>query len=744
MNRDHLMEPPDPPAPAGDGPRARFTSAHRAWAWLTDVPTSDPVPRALYRGLAALIVVVTALQPLVLVPLHLWRGDIATAAVTATFVIGYAAVWWLNRAGSNTAAPLLTLLLTLQIALWLHQSGFRLQGIPVPLILGLPILFAVVFIRPVAAAWVTVLQIAALATLLRLSDVPWPNASELLLRALIVLGIFALFAMLGASAFWHTLRQSIATGHTLQRESAERGQLLDEMRRRAEALAHSEARIRRLVETNIVGIAIFNAEGRLLQVNDAFLRIVGYTREMFEAETPRWADVMTPEHASRLQAMFDASGTQPKPLAFEQEWVRQDGVRVPVQIATACFDHDEGVAFVLDLSEQKQAAAEHQARLAAEAANRAKSEFLANMSHELRTPLNAVLGLSELLQRSPGLNARQVELLGVIQQSGEHLLVLIEDILKLVSIEAGKLELQAERVELTECLDTVAAMMRVRAQQKKLDFVWERDPRLPTTVRADGKHLRQTLINLLGNAVKFTDRGQVAFRARLVHHGADAARVRFEVQDTGIGIAPAHQEAIFRPFEQVGDAQRRGGVGLGLAISRQLVRKMGGEIQVASEFGRGTLFSFELELPVVQTSSAPPASRRLPTGYEGARRKALVVDDIEQNRTLLREVLGSLGFDTAEAVDGADALAKAQQFEPDLILMDSVMPVMDGSAAIRRLRALPAFRQTPIISVSASILPDDRQSCIDAGANAFLSKPIRVPELIGTISSVMDLTWKFS
>jgi PAS domain S-box-containing protein len=519
--------------------------------------------------------------------------------------------------------------------------------------------------------------------------------------------------------------------------------LLEETRRRAEQLAASEARIRRLIDANLIGIVMTDAAGNVTQANDAYLKMIGYTRRDFIFGEIRWPDLIPPEHRSVVERAREEV-RRARAFTFEIEYLRKDGSRVPVLMGVAAFEGgDEGVAFVLDLTERRQAESERAAREAAEAANRAKSEFLANMSHELRTPLNAVLGLAELLQHDKGLSARQVELLGVIHQGGEHLLSLIEDILDLARIEAGKLELRPEAIELPTFLAGVADMMRVRAEQKDLVFVYEPDAELPPAVSADTKHLRQTLINLLGNAVKFTDEGQVRFGVSVLARDEGTVRLRFEVDDTGIGIAPEHLETMFRPFEQVDAAhRRRGGVGLGLAISRQLVRQMGSEIEVVSDSGLGSQFWFDLQLPLASKPAAKSA-KPMPTGYEGTPRTVLIADDAEQNRALLAEALRGMGFEIAEAVNGADAIEQAQRVTPDLILIDSVMPVMDGVDAIRRLRSLPQFGRTPIISISARTFSADRDRCLEAGATAFVPKPIRVRDLVGTIGKLMDLTWKY-
>ena len=385
------------------------------------------------------------------------------------------------------------------------------------------------------------------------------------------------------------------------------------------------------------------------------------------------------------------------------------------------------------------------ARDAAEVANRAKSSFLANMSHELRTPLNAVLGYAQILQRESGLSEHQRNGLETIRRGGEHLLALINGVLDLARIEAGKVELFTAAVELPALLQMVNGIIRVNAEQKGLLYVCEAAPGLPA-VRADGKRLEQVLLNLLGNAVKFTDAGQVTLRMQ--HHAApDPAHVRvnFSVMDTGIGIAPQHLATLFRPFEQASDVQRRyGGTGLGLAISQQLVGLMGGHIEVQSTPGRGSVFSFELELPLAALS-APLAGPSVPhqhiTGYAGERRSILVVDDVAANRSALVDFLAPLGFELYQADNGEAGLQRAQALRPDLVLMDNVMPVMDGLEATRRMRELPALREVPVIAISASATLADQQNSLAVGATAFLSKPIDFDALLAEIGALLHLRW---
>lgn len=384
-----------------------------------------------------------------------------------------------------------------------------------------------------------------------------------------------------------------------------------------------------------------------------------------------------------------------------------------------------------------------QSKEAAEAANRAKSAFLAAMSHELRTPLNAVLGYAQILQRDRTLTPRQQQGLSTIQSSGQHLLTLINDILDLSRIEAGKLDILPCPLRLHGFLAVIADIVRVKAEKKSLLFRMDIPPDIPDGVLADEKRLRQILLNLLSNAVKFTERGQVELAVVELARQNGSVTLRFEVRDTGIGIAPEAQQRIFQPFEQVGDLTRRAsGTGLGLPISRQLVRLMGGNIQLESAPGRGSRFSFELTLPV---ADVPAGSRNEHSivGYEGVRRSVLVVDDVVANRGLLLELLGGLGFRLDEAENGEVALTLARQAPPDLIIMDMVMPVLDGLQTTRLLRQTPTLCDIPVLIVSASATQDDEAAALAAGANAFIAKPIDEEELLQEVAALLRLEWSY-
>jgi signal transduction histidine kinase len=377
----------------------------------------------------------------------------------------------------------------------------------------------------------------------------------------------------------------------------------------------------------------------------------------------------------------------------------------------------------------------------AEVANRAKSAFLANMSHDLRTPLNGILGFSQILQLDRSLTPKQVKYVDTIRQSGEHLLTLIDDILDLAKIEAGKLELFPCDVDLRSFLQGIADIIRVKAEQKPdLEFVCRFAPSLPQIVRIDDTRLRQVMLNLLDNAVKFTDRGEVSLRVEFT----PASRLRVEVSDSGVGMSEEQLQLIFKPFEQVGDTRRRrAGTGLGLVTSREFVRLMGADIQLSSRFGAGSSFFFELDVPVIHAAGSAPPAALLPamTGYRGPRKKVLVVDDLEENRTVLMDMLQRFGFLMFEADGGRDGLAKAQAIVPDLVLLDIVMPDLAGQEVIAHLREAPMLKDVPIVAVSASAAADAREQCAQAGADAFLAKPVDLSALLQLVSALLHLSW---
>ncbi|MBD1846732.1 response regulator [Cyanobacteria bacterium FACHB-63] len=383
-------------------------------------------------------------------------------------------------------------------------------------------------------------------------------------------------------------------------------------------------------------------------------------------------------------------------------------------------------------------------KLKADIANQAKSEFLANMSHELRTPLNGILGYAQILQRSYSLTAKDQKGIEIIHQCGSHLLTLINDVLDLSKIEARKLALHPTEFYFPAFLQSVVEMCRIKAEQKNITFQYTAKD-LVTAISADEKRLRQVLINLLGNAIKFTDRnGKVTFEVRTQKLEGGNYRIRFQVSDTGVGMTPEQIEKIFLPFEQVGDTKRQAeGTGLGLSISQSIVALMSSELNVESQPGIGSTFWFEIDVPEAIDWSA--TSRTAPQGtiigYEGQRRKILVVDDRWENRAILAGLLEAIGFELIEAIDGREGLNAAKCSRPDLIITDLLMPVMDGFELLKQLRQTETVERIPVIVSSASVFELDQHKSIEAGADAFLAKPVPAGVLLELLQRFLQLQW---
>jgi CheY-like chemotaxis protein len=403
----------------------------------------------------------------------------------------------------------------------------------------------------------------------------------------------------------------------------------------------------------------------------------------------------------------------------------------------------------MDITERKRLEEELAvAKAAAESANRAKSAFLANMSHEIRTPMNAILGFSTLLLRDGGITGQPRQNLETIQRSGEHLLGLINDILEMSKIEAGRVELRAGAFDLHALLGDLERMFRQRAEERGLEFVIERAGGLPRDVHGDEARLRQVFINLIGNAVKFTERGSVTVRVAVEQRLAAGMEVRAEIVDTGPGIAAGELPRLFQQFEQTSSGQHTGGgTGLGLAISRKFVHMMGGGIEVVSEPGCGTTFRFTVLLGLAAPADVQPETeQRRVVRVTGAPAdlRILIADDNAANGELLQQSLEGVGFETRVVHDGAAAVSLFAEWLPRVVLMDLRMPGLDGREAIRRIRQVQNGSAVAIIAVTASVFDEDRQQVFEAGGDDFLGKPLREALLFARLKHFTGVEYEYS
>ena len=409
-------------------------------------------------------------------------------------------------------------------------------------------------------------------------------------------------------------------------------------------------------------------------------------------------------------------------------------------ILLAIEDNTEKVRLQRELAERTREA---------EAANRAKSAFLANMSHEIRTPMTAILGFSQLMQRDPAATPQQRKHLDVINRSGEHLLTIINDILEISKIEAGRVILNPTTFDLHALVNDLETMFRVHTDAKKLCLVVEGVGGLPRYVVADEAKVRQVLSNLLGNAVKFTEAGGITLRVRTSQENATGLRLVAEVEDTGQGISEKDIAGLFQRFEQTESGQKtRTGTGLGLAISRGFARLMGGDITVSSREGKGSIFRVEIGLSagdVAGVEKTAADSRRVVGIAPGQpKQRVLIVDDNKENRDLLTQALAPIGFELRQATDGAEAIREFQAWQPHLILMDLRMPVMDGREATRRIKSTPKGKETAIIVLTASSFEDGRKDMASIGVDGYIRKPFRESELFENLARCLNIKYVYA
>ena len=510
----------------------------------------------------------------------------------------------------------------------------------------------------------------------------------------------------------------IGTDNTARKQVEAERMLLDQRVRDQQFYTRS------LIESNIDALITTDPRGIITDVNKQMEALTGCTRD--ELIGAPFKDYFTdPE---RAEAGIKLVLGESKLTDYELTARARDGKETVVSYnATTFHDRDrklQGVfAAARDVTERKR----YEQSL--QQANRAKSVFLANMSHEIRTPMNAILGFSQLMLRDQDLTPRQCQYLGTINRSGEHLLALINDILEMSKIEAGRTTLNPTTFDLPVLLKDLEMMFRVRTDEKKLSFSVEMIGDVPQYIVTDINKLRQVFINVLGNAVKFTEQGGIGLRVRADREGATGPFLQVEIEDTGPGISPDDQDKLFRHFEQTKTGQQAGtGTGLGLAISREFVRLMGGDITVSSQVGKGSVFVIHLplkegEAQAVQAKDTPRHVLRLQPGQATCR--VLIADDIEDNRQLLAQLLGPVGFEIRLATNGAEAVQEFEAWRPHLILMDFRMPVMDGHEAIRRIRAMAGGEDPKIIAVTASAMDENRQELMEIGADDFHQQAVQ-------------------
>lgn len=552
------------------------------------------------------------------------------------------------------------------------------------------------------------------------------------------------------------VRRLYARAHTQETQQAndELQRQIAERQRVEEALRASEIRFRSVVQSANDAIVLADSSGKIVSWNTGAYTTFGYTEPevLGQPLTLLMPARYQEAHCQGLERLQRTGEAHVIGKTVELHGLRKDGSEFPLELSLSTWQTDNGVFFsgiIRDITAHKRVEAALQraqqaaekARREAEYASLAKSQFLANVSHELRTPLNALLGYTQILKNDRNLSAKQREGLEIMQQSGEHLLTLINDILDLAKIEAGRMDLELTDFALVEMLTSLAELFRVRAEHRGLAFVYEELTVLPTWVRGDEKKLRQVLMNLLSNAVKFTEAGTVALRV-----GYHADQLRFQVEDTGVGIATPHLQDIFEAFHQLNPPNRMTeGTGLGLAISRTLTTLMGGVLQVESQVGKGSRFWFELDLPAVEVPARSTQTEQRPViGCKGDPVKILVVEDKWENRSVLANMLAPLGFEVVEAIDGQDGVHKALALQPAVIFMDLKMPVMDGIEAIRRIRELPFGHEVVIIAISASAFEYNRQDSLEAGSDDFLPKPFRLHTLLELLKKHVRLEWIYA
>lgn len=528
---------------------------------------------------------------------------------------------------------------------------------------------------------------------------------------------------------------------------------LTERKQAEEALLESEERFRAIFQKAGLGMLLSDSIGQSLRVNQKLCEFLGYSES--ELLQLSFHDFTHPEDlAKELELINQLINHQIPSYSFEKRYICQDGQQRWGKVTASLFRDLLNnplyfIKVVEDIEQQKQAQIElKRAKETAEAANQAKSQFLANMSHELRTPLNAILGFTQILTRSRATPLEHQKYLEIVNRSGEHLLSLINDILDLAKIEAGRTVLQEENFNLRELLESLQKMFSLKAKAKNLDLTFDLAPTLTQFIKTDSKKLRSILINLLNNAIKFTKEGQIILRVSEseIKRFDSNILIHFEIEDTGIGIAPEEINSVFDAFVQTRTGQNAlEGTGLGLTISQHFVRMMGGEITVNSTLGVGSIFRFDIICQPAFTSglNLNNASRIIGIAPNQPKYRILVVEDQEDNRELLENLLKSVGFELRSAENGAVALQIWHEWQPHLIWMDMRMPVMDGYEATKKIRSSFDGDKTIIIALTANVLEQQRSAIFATGCNDIVGKPFEQEIIYKKISQYLGVRYLY-
>jgi PAS domain S-box-containing protein len=512
-----------------------------------------------------------------------------------------------------------------------------------------------------------------------------------------------------------------------------------------EAARKSDARCRQLVQSSLIGVITAELDGRILDANDAFLTMLGYTRDDVLSGRLRWDALTPPEHRAadaRAIEQLKATGTcQP----FEKEYYHQNGRRVPVLIGVTMLEESksECICFIVDITQQKETEQELiAAKEAADAANQAKSQFLANMSHEVRTPMNAVIGITELVLGTP-LAPKQAEYLRMVMQSAESLLAVINDVLDFSKVESGKVDLEHHPFNVRDTVGDAVKSLALRAHDKGLELALDVSRGVPEWLVGDAGRLRQIVINLVSNAIKFTHAGEVVIEIGLLHQNGNRTELQFCVTDTGIGIPPEKREKVFEAFEQADASTTRnyGGTGLGLAIVRRLVELMDGRIWVESQVGQGSQFYFTVKLDLCHS---PPPERVSPRRGALKGTRALVVDDNATNRRIVEEVLAGWEVVPTSCESAAQALQQLRSAyrtgKPfELLLSDVNMPELDGFGLLEQVRRDPSLSDITAILLTSGDRSEDHVRAKELGVRQHLMKPIKQSELLDAVLDALGI-----